>query len=174
MKSKVIAFLFVLSYCFCLKSKDLCFKKLKTNCSDIFPYECDEQHCSMNKLTCTNFGSLNFVIRRMQASPNYEAQLKKFKLFKSQIEECTAKAYKWNSNDVCMTPNRCFEKRRLPIRTGDTYIMKQVQCTCIKKHSFKCLGISVCAQHKTACDILTAKVNSNNTAKIKIKYCPSK
>ena len=106
----------------------------------------------------------------MSASPNHETQLKKFKLFKSQIENCDAKQYKWNSNDVCMNPKKCFEKRRLPIRTGETYIMKQVKCTCNKKRGYKCHG-SFCAQHKTACDHFTSKFYSNKTSDIKIMYC---
>ena len=171
----ISAFLILFNYyCVCLKPIDLCKTKIngsKSICSKPYPYECGKEYCSSSKLTCIYFKSLSFSVRIQKTAENYEQKQIKYTMFKSQIAKCLVNTYKWKPGDVCIHPKKCFQKKRLPLRTGDTYILKQVECSCKNDFGYKCHRQGFCSKHKTACDTFKAKVASNKTADVKIKYC---
>jgi hypothetical protein len=76
-----------------------------------------------------------------------------FELLNKQIKDCAYRIYKFNSNDFCLNGKDC----KMIHRYRHKKIIKQIDCKCPNKQSFKCE--KYCTIDSLACDFYKSKEN---------------
>jgi hypothetical protein len=131
-----------------------CHGKHNLSCGDIL--------CSNHEASCRGIRLFSGVKNMQRNEKNYLHYRKKFNLFLRQIKLCPeAPKYKWNTNDICLNSKDCFKA----IYGVWSFQMKQTECKCTGKYSYKCTN-NFCATNKKVCD---EALKGNSISKIKNK-----
>ena len=172
-KKSLMLILFALNLTISLMVNDFCIRKqekckgfydekqnykIKCNlveCYGTYSNQCNNLNiCSKNITKCDKYNQLESLMKmylEIEAiNPKYASkhtgQKKKFYLFKKNIKDWKNKAFRFDSNDFCLSGKNCWKT------TGIGYLktIKKIDCKCPIKLSFKC-G-EYCAKDSNACD----------------------
>ena len=155
-----------------------------------FIFKCGQRTCSRNETECKKYlnASDTFKVNQMHEfiqsvtsrhhiKYNNDIRLvEKFKLFQSNIKDCTKTAYKWQPNDFCLRESNCFQvvndrirfrrhlsdankqKKTKPVKNMKNF--EQADCPCPKSKPHACghQTTKYCSVSKEACDSFGLKV----------------
>lgn len=162
------------AYCFNVEPADLCFKKHEEVCENKhLSSECGKNHCAFNRLACDAFIDFSLTSRRIRNSVRdyHHFRMVKYQSFLSKLKKCNNhRLNSWAPKDVCLNKNICLKKRRIPLRTGDSYIYIKSSCKCGSNLSIQCENI-FCVARKDACEGLKLELWRNSTLLLDINRC---
>lgn len=171
-KLSFMCFFMLANYNLSLKLSELCINSQNSICEGEYNQDCGTNYCTIDLNSCNRFLSLTYSLRKFRNSVNHGQQNNAFKIFLKKIENCQIKKYTWQLNDICIKKKKCLQKKRIPLRTGDSYLVKQVDCNCRGELSYKCLATDFCTLHKHACLKFAQEIQKNSSMTFKkIKYC---
>lgn len=124
-------------------------------CQGIYSYPCTDHLCTLDRKYCDVFMNLRFL------SLAYDRLKEKYYKLNTNFKQCSFAAYKFDSNDVCVSGKNCLIRDN---RSGQ-YI-KTFDCQCVSRLSYKC-GSNYCSLHNHACHAF----NSLNITSIQLKLC---
>jgi len=184
-KKSLILILLALNLATSLRINDFCVRKqeeckgfydekqnYKTECNLIECYgthskQCKNSNiCSTNVTECDIYNQLETLFKMYleieyinpKLAAKYKEQKKKFILFNKKIKECEIKAYHFDTNDYCVNGKNC----KTAFGYGFLKTIKQTDCKCPKKLSFKCGDF--CTKNSDSCDYKSK--NKNKLSKI--------
>ena len=142
-----------------LKATDICIKVKE--CSRKNSIQCGTDHCAVDLAKCQQFTSLTSFVGflkhdnyRQMFTANYETLVNK-------IKPCDH----FNPNDACVRKKVCFERKRVPLRTGFAHYEKRVKCKCDKKRQTVCGNF--CSVNRKTCNNL----KSSPSLALSLSYC---
>ncbi len=172
-----------------LKSSDFCYPKQKEckgfydekqnykvkcnlmKCHGKFSFDCESNLCSTNKTECSKYNQLGIFMKISQEihtiDPLFVAkhskEINRVKNFNKFITVCRPKSYELKSDDFCVNGRNC----RTSYGYGHLKMIKNVDCKCPIKQSFKC--DKYCSVNSDACSYLKSlnKNNKKNTTGIR-------
>jgi hypothetical protein len=129
-------------------------------CHGTFNYDCGSDICSNNMNECKKYNKIKLIQNQsfrtrivLTLTTKHLMEKNDFELLNKQIKDCEYRIYKFNSNDFCLNGKDC--------RIIDYYrhkkIIKQIDCQCPNKQSFKCE--KYCTIDSLACDFYKSKEN---------------
>jgi hypothetical protein len=132
-------------------------------CHGKFSYDCVSNTCSLNRKSCNEYkialSRFLQIINDLKASDSvfsskHLAETKTIKLFNRAIKNCVKKIFEFKKSDFCLNGKNCVQIGKEMIGFGLNYrsltTIKDVDCKCPIKHSFKC--DKYCAADSNACD----------------------
>jgi len=165
-----------------LKSIDLCIKhKLECDssdgklictesvCDNNLAQKCGPGHCAINKAACDGFKRLNLFLNYFNRDLNYifDEHIEKFRKFLSLVHHCPKITTVLSDTNVCAKASNCFQKKRMPIRTGDIFFVKQKKCKCPTDFSIEC-GKSYCTKDENSCELMERSKIRHTELEIKV------
>ena len=169
-----LLFLFVFfteTIAFDLHTADFCLREGDTRCqSGYFP--CSKQYCSMKKKSCKKLINTTSKLNMLAYQSILIGHIKILQLshFMQSIKLCHQQK-KFNPNEACSFSNlKCYVKKRIPTRAGETYYYKVSKCKC-DGHFKQTCGNNFCTVNNHACVALAREISENSTSLLKIKYC---
>ncbi len=137
-------------------------------CHGKLSYQCGSKMCSNNKTECNFYNYVNYylgilfeaTILNPELDHKFTIEKRKIDLFNKYIKICQNEIYKLSFNDFCVNGNNCNEKKKILNGFGYNYFIKQIDCKCPSRQSFKC-G-KYCATNSIACDYYKSNENQFN------------
>ena len=169
---KVFCFIFIINQVKSLKPSHFCilpedqYKLVKCK-----HYQCGLDFCSRDKKTCDYFKEWSLLLDKYKQFDSMEKNLKIFKKFLNDMNECHIDEYKSHTADVCLNKKNCVEKKTWSTRfmfKGVGYF-KVEKCPCPVHFGFNCKNL-FCTKTEEICENLMA--NTSNTDLFKqIRNC---
>lgn len=144
-----------------LKTTDICIRVDECQKKSI---ECGHHHCSVNASKCQQFKYLSTMVSFLKDEA-VQQMTAKYQYLLASIKPCTPEAFKFKPSDICVRKKECFERKRVPLRTGLSFYLKKAECPCEKENKFEC-G-SFCTLNRNACNYLESAENST----FSLSYC---
>ena len=152
-----------------LESLDICNKKQNETCPKGI-YDCGNFHCATTKQTCDSFKHYSLASRKIKNSIRDQIRLIKYQEFINKLKKCELLKYVFKLEDVCLNNKICLLRKRIPMRTGESYIYKKNLCQCEGVFGFTCSG-KYCTTSYEACLHFTQRLDKNSNLIAKINKC---
>ena len=139
-------------------------------CRGKLGFQCTQEVCSVDKITCENFTNVTNLIGSIKKLIQFQNELRELANFKQNIPKCVAISYNWHLSDVCKNGLNCTQMQEIQMRSGNINLLKKTACQCKGKYSFQC-GEIYCTIHKKSCDEILSKRNKVSRSLLKAKNC---
>lgn len=152
-KFKILCSIFLISNCLKMNTNNFCMRQTKEQkCAYDFAYKCENKFCTVNQQTCKSFKEFRLQSNKFKTLIISQIQTKQNKTFLRNIQKCTFIDYKFNSSDLCFNIDGCHYKKRIPLKTGGSFLFKYTKCKCESRAFYKYnFGRNLCAVNKYAC-----------------------
>lgn len=155
-----IIFLLLLAVNPKVKTNEICVKNDKNTCDSDLKYDCHLKYCSSNKQVCDLFKKLSsskvfkYSIMRHKKLEDYQKILR-------NISHCKEETLYWDKTQICMNIKKCISKKKIPLRIGNSYFIKEIDCKCRSiELEYKCES-NFCTSDKYVCDEFKKAVKNN-------------
>lgn len=160
LKSLLILSVFLTMHCFELESVEICLKSSNEKCSKTHHYSCGKHHCAYSKQVCDAFVNFSISSRKIKNSIRDQIRLIKYQSFLKNMKKCASVSYVLKSEDICLNNKMCMIRKRIPLRTGESYIFLKNLCKCEGNLSHSC-ATKYCTVNHEACKHLTTKLEKS-------------
>lgn len=139
--------------------------KDKSKCPNKYSFQCEKDHCSVNKEACENFHFLKITLASYFSIKMHMVQFKKHREQINSVKACPLEPVvektienKVLPSDFCINGLSCISRQTLKFPKGIVNILKPKTCPCKGEFKYRC-NMNYCATSKIKCNLLLLQKN---------------